>query len=66
VDEEFIRLVDHKNLNVDVVELSKINPTVENIAALAWNKLVGKFGEAVLHCVTVWETDKTYCSYYGA
>ncbi|HUT29805.1 MAG TPA: 6-carboxytetrahydropterin synthase [Sedimentisphaerales bacterium] len=63
VDEEFIRLVDHKNLNVDVVELSKINTTVENIAALAWEKLVGKFGEAVLHCVTVWETDKTYCSY---
>jgi 6-pyruvoyltetrahydropterin/6-carboxytetrahydropterin synthase len=65
VEEEFIRLVDHKNLNVDVAELSKINPTVENIAALAWEKLVGRFGEAVLHCVTVWETDKTYCSYVG-
>ncbi|MHC4624774.1 MAG: 6-pyruvoyl trahydropterin synthase family protein [Planctomycetota bacterium] len=66
VDEEFIKLVDHKNLNVDVAELGKTNPTVENIAALAWEKLVGKFGEAVLHCITVWETDKTYCSYRGA
>jgi 6-pyruvoyltetrahydropterin/6-carboxytetrahydropterin synthase len=66
VDEELIRLVDHRNLNVDVAELSRTNPTVENIAALAWEKLVGKFGEAVLHCVTVWETDKTYCSYCGA
>jgi 6-pyruvoyltetrahydropterin/6-carboxytetrahydropterin synthase len=66
VDEEFIRLVDHRNLNVDVAELSRTNPTVENIAALAWEKLVGKFGEAVLRCVTVWETDKTYCSYCGA
>jgi hypothetical protein len=27
--------------------------------------LVGKFGQAALHRVTVWETDKTYCSYYG-
>lgn len=66
VDEEFIRVVDHRNLNVDVAELAGTNPTVENIAALAWEKLIGKFGEAVLHCVTVWETDKTYCSYCGA
>jgi len=65
VDYEFVRLVDHKNLNVDVPYFIKAIPTVENIAAFAWEKLVGKFGEAVLHCVTVWETDKTYCSYYG-
>ena len=65
VDGEFIRLVDHKNLNADVAEFSRTNPTVENIAAFAWDKLVGKFGESTLHCVTVWETDKTYCSYYG-
>ncbi|MHC4389374.1 MAG: 6-carboxytetrahydropterin synthase, partial [Planctomycetota bacterium] len=56
----------HKNLNVDVVELSKINPTVENVAALAWEKHVGKFGEALVHCVAVCETDKTYSSYCKA
>jgi len=65
VDDELIKVVDHKNLNADVGQFSKTNPTVENIAAFTWNKLVGKFGEALLHCVTVWETDKTYCSYYG-
>jgi len=68
VDDEFIKLVDHKNLNVDVAEFSRTNPTVENIAAFAFNKLAGKFGPALggsLHCVTVWETDRTYCSYYG-
>ena len=65
VDDELIKILDHKNLNVDVGEFSKTNPTIENIAAFAWGKLVGKFGEAGLHCVTVWETDKTYCSYYG-
>ncbi|MCH7555940.1 MAG: 6-carboxytetrahydropterin synthase [Planctomycetes bacterium] len=65
VDNELIKLVDHKNLNADVDEFSKTNPTVENITAFAWNRLVGKFGQAALHCVTVWETDKTYCSYYG-
>jgi 6-pyruvoyl-tetrahydropterin synthase len=58
-------MVDHKNLNADVAELSRINPTIEYIAVFAWGKLVGKFGTAELHCVTVWETEKTYCSYTG-
>jgi 6-pyruvoyltetrahydropterin/6-carboxytetrahydropterin synthase len=65
VNDELIKLLDHKNLNADVAEFSKTNPTVENIAAFAWNKLADKFGEAALHCVTIWETDKTSCSYYG-
>jgi len=65
VDNELIRLVDHKNLNADVPEFSKTNPTVENIAVFAWKRLSGKFSRSALHCITVWETDKTFCSYYG-
>jgi len=65
VDDNFVKLLDHKNLNVDVAEFNKTNPTVENIANFAWNKLAGKFDDASLHCVTVWETDKTSCSYCG-
>jgi 6-pyruvoyltetrahydropterin/6-carboxytetrahydropterin synthase len=60
-----IRPLDHKNLNEDVPEFQHKQPTVENIAVFAWNKLNGKFGSATLHCITVWETDKTYSSYYG-
>ena len=58
-------IVDHKNLNVDVEKFATTNPTVENIAVFAWERLNGKFAEAKLHCITVWETDKTCCSYYG-
>jgi 6-pyruvoyltetrahydropterin/6-carboxytetrahydropterin synthase len=65
VYERLIKQVDHKNLNEDIAEFEKITPTVENISAFAWKKLVGGFDKAVLHCVTVWETDKTYSSYYG-
>lgn len=64
VDNELIKVVDHKNLNVDIAEFGKVNPTVENIAAFAWRKLVGKFGSVSLHSVTVWENDRTSCSYY--
>jgi 6-pyruvoyltetrahydropterin/6-carboxytetrahydropterin synthase len=65
VDDKFIKLVDHKNLNADVKQFVETNPTVENIAGFAWSQLVGQFDKAKLHRVTVWETDKTYCSYEG-
>ena len=67
VDERFIQLVDHKNLNEDVAEFGRTNPTIENIAVFAWKNLAGQFGPATggLHCVTVWESERTYCSYYG-
>jgi 6-pyruvoyltetrahydropterin/6-carboxytetrahydropterin synthase len=65
VDDELIKLLDHRNLNTDIEQFAKTNPTVENIAVFAWDRLAGKFGDAALHRVTVWETDKTYCSYYG-
>jgi 6-pyruvoyltetrahydropterin/6-carboxytetrahydropterin synthase len=65
VDKELIKLLDHKNLNADVEHFSQTNPTIENIAVFAWNRLADKFTDAALHRVTVWETDKTYCTYYG-
>lgn len=65
VHNELIKLLDHKNLNADLPYFAETIPTVENIAVFAWDKLVDKFNQATLHCVTVWETDKTSCSYYG-
>ena len=65
VDERLIRILDHKNLNIDVPHFSKVIPTVENLAVFAWEKLAGQFGKAILHCVTIQETDRTSCSYFG-
>jgi len=65
VNDELIELLDHKNLNAEVAPFDTTNPTIENIAIYAWQRIAGKFGRAELHCVTVRETDKTYCSYYG-
>ena len=66
VDSQLVQLVDHKNLNLDVAAFHERIPTVENIAVFAWERLAGKFDHAQLHCVTVWESDRTYCSYYGS
>jgi 6-pyruvoyltetrahydropterin/6-carboxytetrahydropterin synthase len=65
VDAQLMQLLDHKNLNLDVAAFHDTIPTVENLAVFAWGHLAGKFGSAHLHCVTVWESDRTYCSYYG-
>jgi 6-pyruvoyltetrahydropterin/6-carboxytetrahydropterin synthase len=65
VDSKLIQVVDHKNLNADVAEFAGVNPTVENIATFAWDRLVGKLEPASLYCITVWESERTYCSYYG-
>ncbi|MEN8128511.1 MAG: 6-carboxytetrahydropterin synthase [Planctomycetota bacterium] len=63
VKEHFLDLVDHKNLNVDVAEFKSLNPTVENLSFLAWQKLEKKLKNAKLHKIIVWENDRTYCSY---
>lgn len=65
VDERFIQVMDHKNLNADVPHFGHVNPTMENIAQFAWEGLVGRFGQADLHSVTIWESDRTSCTYYG-
>lgn len=63
VQKEFVSVVDHKNLNVDVEYFTKVNPTVENIAEFAFKTLADKFDNCRLDCVTVWENDRTFCCY---
>ncbi len=65
VDDELIKILDHKNLNEDLEFFTKAIPTVENIAIFAWDRLIGRLDQIKLHCVTIWETERTYCSYYG-
>jgi 6-pyruvoyltetrahydropterin/6-carboxytetrahydropterin synthase len=65
VDAQLMQLLDHKNLNLDVAAFHNTIPTVENIALFAWEHLTGQFAPAQLHCITVWESDRTYCSYFG-
>lgn len=65
VDTHLMELLDHRNLNLDVPEFRGRIATVENLAIFAWERLADKFDPARLHCITVWESDRTYCSYYG-
>ena len=35
----------------------------ENISKLAWDSLENKFKNAKLQKITIWENDRTYCTY---
>jgi len=65
VEEDLMKQLDHKNLNEDVPYFGRVIPTMENIAVFAWDTLAEKLKPLEIHCVKVWETDRTYCSYYG-
>jgi 6-pyruvoyltetrahydropterin/6-carboxytetrahydropterin synthase len=65
VNETVIQRFDHKHLNHDTREFATLNPSVENIAKVCYELLAvpmaGAGGE--LKRVTVWETEKTSCTY---
>jgi 6-pyruvoyltetrahydropterin/6-carboxytetrahydropterin synthase len=68
--ETIIKRFDHMHLNRDTVEFADgtgLNPSVENIAKVCFDLLgpavAGGGGGAKLREVTVWETDKTSCTY---
>lgn len=57
--------LDHKNLNVEVIEFQKINPTVENIAVVIWNRIRQKLNEKLDLKITLYETPRNYVEYEG-
>ncbi|MHC4994544.1 MAG: 6-carboxytetrahydropterin synthase [Planctomycetota bacterium] len=69
VDESIINELDHKHLNHDVAWFEGLNPTVENITKVIYEKLAGAISSSsagyTLDEVTVWETEKTRCVYRG-
>lgn len=63
VKENVVDILDHKHLNKDVDYFRDINPSVENISKAIFDWLVGKFGDAKLNRVRVYETPKTWAQY---
>jgi len=73
VEETIIKKFDHKYLNTDTTEFrtgpgeSGVNPSVENIAKVCFELLgaavLRECPGAKLRSITVWETDRTSCTY---
>jgi len=58
--------MDHKNLNEEVIEFENMNPTVENIAVVIWNRLRKKIALKFDIEITLYETPRNFVIYNGA
>lgn len=63
--EEIEEYLDHKNLNVEIAEFENLNPTVENIAVVIWNRLRAKLDSKFKLSVTLFETPRNFVTYHG-
>ena len=57
---------DHQNLNEDVEEFKKLNPSAENIAVVIWNILRKQLNEKLDIFITLYETERNYVRYPAA
>lgn len=58
VKDEVLSKFDHKNLNLDIDEFKKVNPTAENIAVVIYNKVKAKLDDRYELKVHLHETEK--------
>lgn len=56
--------LDHKNLNIEVSEFKDLNPTVENIAVVIYNRLKPHLQDFELE-VVLYETPRNFVTYRG-
>ena len=54
---------DHKNLNVVVPDFRSLNPTVENIAKVIYDKILPELSEELELKITLYETPRNYAEY---
>ena len=62
---EILRLVDHKNFNLDVPFMQGVIPTSENIVVAFWKILQPRVAPAKLKRLVLWETENNYVEYDG-
>jgi 6-pyruvoyltetrahydropterin/6-carboxytetrahydropterin synthase len=62
---EILDAFDHKNLNLDVPEFRKLNPTAENIAVVIWEKLREKIDLKQQLSIQLFETERNFVEYDG-
>ncbi|MEO8766121.1 MAG: 6-carboxytetrahydropterin synthase [Ginsengibacter sp.] len=66
INEYVIEKFDHKNLNLDLPEFSKLNPTAENIVIVIYNILRQKIDNNLDLQVRLYETPRNFAEYPAA
>ena len=65
IKEHIENAFDHKNLNLDVPDFEKLNPTAENIAVVIWQKLRTHINLNLDLEVVLYETPRNFVTYRG-
>jgi 6-pyruvoyltetrahydropterin/6-carboxytetrahydropterin synthase len=65
VKREFIDVVDHRNLNLDVDFMRGVIPTAENIAVTCWRIIAPRVTPAELVKIRLWESENNCVEYAG-
>ena len=65
IDEEIISPWDHKNLNIQVIDFKHLNPTAENIAIVAYEKIKKRISENFELKIILHETERNSVEYQG-
>ncbi|HLV23436.1 MAG TPA: 6-carboxytetrahydropterin synthase [Moheibacter sp.] len=63
--EEVEDYLDHKNLNLEIPEFKHLNPTVENISVVIWNRIRQKLDSKLKLKITLFETPRNFVEYSG-
>jgi len=63
IEERVLNRFDHKNLNLEVEEFSRLNPTAENIAIVIYKILREKLDPALEVQVRLYETERNFVEY---
>lgn len=63
INEEVIEPFDHRNLNLDTAEFAALNPTVENICVVIYQKLRPRIDSNYDLKIRVYETIRNYSEY---
>lgn len=65
IKEEVEDYLDHKNLNIDIPDFKNLNPTMENIVIVIWNRLRKRLEKKYKVSVKLFETPRNFVVYNG-
>ena len=63
IKKEVLNRLDHKNLNLDVIEFKDLNPTAENIAMVIYNILRKPLDQQLDLKIKLYETPRNFVEY---
>ncbi|MDW9383014.1 6-pyruvoyl trahydropterin synthase family protein [Chryseobacterium sp. JV558] len=60
IEDKIIDYLDHKNLNLEVVEFQELNPTLENIIKVIYDKLRKELSNEFTLSIILYETENNF------